>query len=103
MERAAKKFYGNKKLQQEREDKKLLQDFKRGMRFANHKELLQHTPENYFYWLHRDISEVIVILDDFTKWRDSKLKNEMIKLSREQLIVLRRVINKWLRQQSNRT
>lgn len=101
MSRAYKKHYGLDKLEDKRSEQilkmALKKAFNRALRDAHILNLNDFDNFDYFYAFHFDIGELTKILQQLIQWRESRLKSEMVKLSRERLIVLRDLINEWLK------
>jgi hypothetical protein len=65
--------------------------------FKNYK----NTYDDLFNEFYQDTDDLIRILDELIGWHECKLKAEMLKTSRERLIILRDLIDKWLNQQQS--
>lgn len=96
MARAYSKHYGSERLQHGREIRGLKADFKKALRSIRRASFKRTSDENYFYHFQYSIGQLTKILEELTQWRESKLKAEIVTMSRERLTILSNLINEWL-------
>lgn len=96
MARAYSKHYGNESLRFGKEIRGLKADFKKALRQIRRVHFRKTSDEDYFMTFHYSIGQLTTILTELEHWRESKLKTEMVAMSRERLTVLRNLIDRWL-------
>lgn len=103
--RAYQRGYGNETPEFKKLEKEHLRWLKYYQKKAaeNRREFKGYTNqyEDLFQEFFYDTDDLIRILkNDFVRWRECKLKDKMRNMSRERLMILRDLIDKWLNEQT---
>ena len=97
MHRAYARYYGSDKLKAARDNRQLVKMFKEGKKDAESEIAVDYDRPEFYYSFSYFPIEMARMIQEYNQWPEGAVKEKVRQLSKKHLIILRNLINDWLR------